>query len=197
MDMQGNRQLAVTQQQAWDALNDPEVLKLCIPGCTNFDATAESRYTVGLGLKIGPVSAKFSGKITLSNIQAPDSYDIAFNGQGGVAGFGEGSAHVTLVPNDAGCDLAYVVHATVGGKVAQLGQRLIDGTAKSLADGFFRRFDEEMQRRFPVAATPAAEVPATTAVPAAPRKRPIPIWVWVVGVVVVAAVVVWSMTVAR
>lgn len=197
MDMQGNRQLAVTQQQAWDALNDPEVLKLCIPGCTNFDATAENQYTVGLGLKIGPVSAKFSGKISLSNIQAPRSYDIAFNGQGGVAGFGEGSAHVTLVPNEEGCDLAYVVHATVGGKVAQLGQRLIDGTAKSLADGFFRRFDEEMQHRFPVAATPAAEVSTITAVPAIPRKRPIPIWAWVVGVVVVAAIVVWSMTVAR
>lgn len=197
MDMQGNRQLAITQQQAWDALNDPEVLKLCIPGCTNFDVTAENQYTVGLGLKIGPVSAKFSGKITLSNIQAPHSYDIGFNGQGGVAGFGEGSAHVTLVPNEAGCDLAYVVHATVGGKVAQLGQRLIDGTAKSLADGFFRRFDEEMQHRFPEAAVAVADIPASMAESAAPRKKPISIWPWVVGVVVVAAVIVWAVTGSR
>lgn len=197
MDMQGNRQLAVTQQQAWDALNDPEVLKLCIPGCTNFDVTAENQYTVGLGLKIGPVSAKFSGKITLSNIQAPDSYDIAFNGQGGVAGFGEGSAHVTLAPNDAGCDLAYVVHATVGGKVAQLGQRLIDGTAKSLADGFFRRLDEEMQHRFPVMAAPVEKAATRVAVPSTSRTRPISIWAWVVGVVVVVAVVAWSMSGAR
>ncbi|TAL76284.1 MAG: carbon monoxide dehydrogenase [Burkholderiaceae bacterium] len=197
MDMQGNRQLAVTQQHAWDALNDPEVLKLCIPGCTNFDVTAENQYTVGLGLKIGPVSAKFSGKITLSNIQAPDSYDIAFNGQGGVAGFGEGSAHVTLASTEAGCDLAYVVHATVGGKVAQLGQRLIDGTAKSLADGFFRRFDEEMRHRFPAAAVPAADTAASVAGPAAPIKRPISIWAWVVGVVVVAAVIVWAVAGSR
>lgn len=185
MDMQGSRQLAVTQQQAWDALNDPEVLKICIPGCSNVDAAGENQYMVGLALKIGPVSAKFSGKITLSDIQSPSSYSIAFDGQGGAAGFGKGSAQVTLAPNDAGCSLTYVVHATVGGKVAQLGQRLIDGTAKSLADGFFKRFDEEMQRRFPGAAATVETGPAAS------RKRAIPVWVWVAGAIVIIAIIGW------
>lgn len=188
MDMQANRQLAVTQQQAWDALNDPEVLKLCIPGCDKVEASGENQYAIGLALKIGPVSAKFSGKITLSDIQPPSSYNIAFDGQGGVAGFGKGNAQVTLTPNDAGCDLAYVVHASVGGKVAQLGQRLIDGTAKSMAEDFFKRFDQEMQRRFPEA---AAAGTAVAVGPAAPEKSKIPVWVWVAGVVVIAAIIWW------
>ena len=148
MDMQSSRQLAVTQQQAWDALNDPEVLKLCIPGCDRVEATGENQYAIGMALKIGPVSAKFSGQITLADIVAPESYTIAFDGQGGAAGFGKGSAKVVLTPNDEGCELAYTVNAQVGGKVAQLGQRLIDGAAKSLAEDFFKRFDKEMQRRF-------------------------------------------------
>ncbi|MGE8317726.1 MAG: CoxG family protein [Comamonas sp.] len=147
MDMQASRQLAVTQQQAWNALNDPEVLKLCIPGCDKVEASGEHEYAVGMALKIGPVSAKFSGRITLSDIVAPRSYTIAFDGQGGAAGFGKGRAQVTLTPNDAGCELAYTVSAQVGGKVAQLGQRLIDGAARSLAEDFFERFDQEMQRR--------------------------------------------------
>ncbi|MBF5006110.1 CoxG family protein [Diaphorobacter caeni] len=148
MDMQSSRQLAVSQQQAWDALNDPEVLKLCIPGCDRVEATGENQYAIGMALKIGPVSAKFSGQITLADIAAPQSYTIAFDGQGGAAGFGKGSAKVQLHPNDEGCELAYTVNAQVGGKVAQLGQRLIDGAAKSLAEDFFKRFDKEMQRRF-------------------------------------------------
>ncbi|QNN58538.1 carbon monoxide dehydrogenase subunit G [Diaphorobacter ruginosibacter] len=148
MDMQSSRQLGVSQQQAWDALNDPEVLKVCIPGCDRVEANGDNRYAIGMALKIGPVSAKFSGQITLSDIVPPQSYTIAFDGQGGAAGFGKGSAKVTLLPNDAGCELAYTVNAQVGGKVAQLGQRLIDGAAKSLAEDFFKRFDKEMQRRY-------------------------------------------------
>ena len=94
MDMQSSRQLSVTQQQAWDALNDPEVLKLCIPGCDRVEATGENQYSIGMALKIGPVSAKFSGKIVLSDIAPPQSYTITFDGQGGAAGFGKGSANV-------------------------------------------------------------------------------------------------------
>ena len=151
MAMQGRRQLAVTQQQAWDALNDPEVLKVCIPGCDKVEASGDQQYAVGMALKIGPVSAKFSGKITLSEIDPPNSYTISFEGQGGPAGHGKGNAKVKLTPIDAGCELAYTVHAQVGGKVAQLGQRLIDGAAKGLAEDFFKRFDNEMQRRHPAA----------------------------------------------
>lgn len=149
MEMQGNRQLAVTQQQAWDALNDPEVLKLCIPGCDKVEASGDNQYAIGMALKIGPVSAKFGGKIALSDIVAPDSYTIGFEGQGGAAGFGKGTAKVRLAPNAQGCELQYGVQAQVGGKVAQLGQRLVDGAAKSLAEDFFKRFDNEMRRRYP------------------------------------------------
>ena len=189
MDMQASRQLSVTQQQAWDALNDPEVLKTCIPGCDKVEATGENQYAVGMALKIGPVSAKFSGKITLSDIVAPNSYTIAFEGQGGPAGHGKGNAKVQLTPNDAGCELAYTVHAQVGGKVAQLGQRLIDGAAKGMAEDFFKRFDNEMQRRYPPAPDTAAVLP-----PSAPETQAgkpgakVPAWVWVAGVVVLAVV---------
>ena len=189
MDMQASRQLAVTQQQAWDALNDPEVLKLCIPGCDKVEASGDQQYVVGMALKIGPVSARFTGKITLSDIVAPHSYTISFEGQGGPAGHGKGNAKVKLTPNDAGCELAYTVHAQVGGKVAQLGQRLIDGAAKGMAEDFFKRFDQEMQRRFPPApvagAAPAADVPVE------PPKAALPAWVWIAGVVLAVAVVWW------
>ncbi|MGJ7563001.1 CoxG family protein [Variovorax sp. GB1R11] len=181
MEMLGNRRLGVTQQQAWEALNDPETLKKCIPGCDKFELTGENTYSVALALKIGPVSAKFSGKVMLSDIVAPDGYKLTFEGQGGVAGFAKGSSSVSLkpladaVPADAeaadaeaastpgaGCELDYTVQAQVGGKIAQLGQRLIDGAAKSTADDFFKRFDAEMQSRYgpPPAAAEEAEAPA-------------------------------------
>ncbi len=147
MEMQATRSLAVTQQQAWQALNDPEVLKLCIPGCDKVEATADNEFDIGMALRIGPVSARFKGHISLSDIVPPSSYRISFEGQGGPAGFGKGQAQVQLTPTAAGCELSYSVSASVGGKVAQLGQRLIDGAARSLAEDFFRRFDDEMQRR--------------------------------------------------
>ncbi|RST50962.1 CoxG family protein [Variovorax sp. DXTD-1] len=181
MEMLGNRRLGVTQQQAWEALNDPETLKKCIPGCDKFELTGDNQYSVALALKIGPVSAKFSGKVMLSDIVAPDGYKLTFEGQGGVAGFAKGSSSVTLRPLDgaantdaeavaapspAGCELDYTVQAQVGGKIAQLGQRLIDGAAKSTADDFFKRFEAEMQSRYgppPAAAEEAAEAPAEKA----------------------------------
>ena len=196
MEMQASRTLAVSQQQAWDALNDPEVLKLCIPGCDKVEPTGDNQYAVAMALKIGPVSAKFAGKITLSDIVPPESYNIAFDGSGGVAGFGKGNAQVKLVPlavdgvGQASCELHYTVHATVGGKIAQLGQRLIDGAAKTMAEDFFKRFDNEMQRRFPRAELPQAG--ASDAVQAEAITPPgggggaiqgggIPAWAWGVG----------------
>jgi carbon monoxide dehydrogenase subunit G len=201
MEMQASRPLAVSQQQAWDALNDPEVLKACIPGCDKVEATGEHQYAVGMALKIGPVSAKFAGKITLSDIQPPQSYTIAFDGQGGVAGFGKGQAQVRLeeLPPDAlgqpCCELHYRVQAQVGGKIAQLGQRLIDGAAKGMAEDFFKRFDEEMRRRHPRAEPPAEAAPTGAAgaapVPAvsaeAAQGGGIPTWVWVVLAAVIVA----------
>ncbi|WP_431275643.1 CoxG family protein [Variovorax ureilyticus] len=160
MEMLGNRTLGITQQQAWDALNDPETLKKCIPGCDKFELTGDNEYSVGLAVKIGPVSAKFNGKVTLSDIQAPDGYKLTFEGQGGVAGFAKGSSGVLLKPSGdgaEGCELDYTVQAQVGGKIAQLGQRLIDGAAKSTADDFFKRFEAEMQSRY---GPPPADAPA-------------------------------------
>jgi carbon monoxide dehydrogenase subunit G len=166
MDMQGTRQLAITQEQAWDALNDPEVLKKCLAGCDRFEPAGDNTYNVGMAVKVGPVSAKFSGKVTISEMTPPSGYKLAFEGQGGVAGFGKGSSSVNLTPNDAGCELGYTVSAQVGGKIAQLGQRLIDGAAKSMADDFFKRFDQEMQlRHAPPAEPSAAEGAAAEAVP--------------------------------
>lgn len=173
MEMLGNRRLGVTQQQAWEALNDPETLKKCIPGCDKFELTGDNQYSVALALKIGPVSAKFSGKVALSDIVAPDGYKLSFEGQGGVAGFAKGSSSVTLRPLDGaaeaapaagGCELDYTVQAQVGGKIAQLGQRLIDGAAKSTADDFFKRFEAEMQSRY--GPPPAAAAEETADAPA-------------------------------
>ena len=191
MDMQGSRQLAITQQQAWDALNDPAILKACIPGCDKVEATGENQYAIGMALKIGPVSAKFAGKITLLDIVPPKSYTINFEGQGGAAGFGKGNSAVSLVPNDAGCELQYTVHASVGGKIAQLGQRLIDGVAKSMAEDFFKKFDEAMQAKYPAAY--AIKVEADNADITRPganieKEKPgIPVWVWI-GIAAVIAV---------
>jgi len=192
MEMQGSRALAITQQQAWDALNNPEVLKTCIPGCDKVEPTGDNQYAVGVAVKIGPVSAKFNGKITLSDINPPNSYTITFDGQGGAAGFGKGNSQVTLSPPEEGqgCVLSYSVHASVGGKIAQMGQRLIDGVAKSMAEDFFKRFDEEMQRQYPGAYAAAAALPAVTPAPAAGTGgAKIPVWAWVAGAVVVLAAI--------
>jgi carbon monoxide dehydrogenase subunit G len=198
MEMQASRQLAVTQQQAWDALNDPAVLKVCIPGCDKVEASGENQYAIGMALKIGPVSAKFKGNIELTDINPPASYKLSFEGQGGPAGFGKGSAAVVLTPNDSGCELAYSVQASVGGKVAQLGQRLIDGAAKSMAEDFFKRFDLEMQKQHPEAyaardaAEGASSAVATKAEPVdSTAIAGVPRWIWMLGASVILAVSYW------
>jgi carbon monoxide dehydrogenase subunit G len=166
MEMQGQRRLPVEQALVWGALNDPEVLKACVPGCERFEVEAENAYTVVTALKIGPVSARFTGKVRLSDVTPPQSYTLGFEGQGGVAGFGKGTSAVRLEPVDGGCELHYTVSATVGGKIAQLGQRLIDGVARSLADDFFKRFEAELLRRHPAA--PVAESAAAVELVASP-----------------------------
>ncbi len=154
MQMQGKRQLPVTQPQAWAALNDPAVLQMCVPGCESFAPDGADAYKVLTAIKIGPVSARFTGKVSLSDITPPSSYCLSFEGQGGGAGFGNGSSRVSLTPNDGGCELNYSVDAQVGGKIAQLGQRLIDGVAKTMADDFFKKFEAQLLLRHPLAVTP-------------------------------------------
>jgi hypothetical protein len=195
MDMQGQRVLHVTQSQAWDALNDAEILKSCIPGCDKFELTEANVYNVGVAIKIGPVSAKFSGKVSLTDIEAPNSYALNFEAQGGVAGFGKGESKVSLHPHAEGCELKYTVHSTVGGKLAQLGQRLIDGAAKSLAEDFFKRFDEALQAKYS-ATESATSQPDTSEntphsavqVPSNSSSAAVPAWVWLALVVGAAAV---------
>jgi carbon monoxide dehydrogenase subunit G len=177
MDMQGSRPLPVTQQQAWDALNDPAILKACVPGCDKFEPLGGDAYAVGAGIKVGPVSAKFTGKVQLSDIVAPERYKLTFEAQGGVAGFGKGESGVELKPVGSTCELSYTVKSTVGGKIAQLGQRLVDGAAKSMADDFFRRFEEELLRRHPEAAAAKAAAAPATAVARAP-SGPWPVEAW-------------------
>lgn len=192
MEMQGRRHLAVTQQQAWDALNDPQVLQACIPGCDKVEPTGDDEYAIAMGVKVGPVAARFNGRIRLQDVLPPNSYTIAFDGSGGAAGFGKGSAKVQLAPPEegAGCELTYTAQAQVGGKIAQVGQRLVDGVARSMAEDFFRRFDEEMQRRHPAAYAapePAAGLPVSPLGEAATAAR-VPLWAWALfGVVVLLA----------
>ncbi len=187
MDMQGNRQLAATQDQAWAALNNADILKACIPGCEKFELTQENQYNVGVALRIGPVAAKFSGTVKLMDIQPPHSYALQFEAQGGVAGFGKGESKVTLTPHAQGCELNYTVHSKVGGKIAQLGQRLIDGAAKSLAEDFFKRFEEELQKRNETQASSDSAAETTTAA----TEKPAPRWLWLAGAVLVGALI-WS-----
>ena len=142
MDMSNSVLLPSTQQRVWDALNDPEILKRCIAGCESIDRVDDNAYKVAMTLAIGPVKAKFKGELKLTDIDAPNAYTIRFEGQGGVAGFGKGNARVSLAPEDDGTRLSYTVNAQVGGKIAQVGSRLIDGASKKMADDFFRAFRE-------------------------------------------------------
>jgi hypothetical protein len=141
MDMTGEQIIPLPQQQVWDGLNDPAVLKDCIAGCDVLERVGDNEFKVGMTASIGPVKAKFSGKLTLADVNAPQSYSLAFEGSGGVAGFAKGTAQVALSPEGAGTRLAYTAKATVGGKLAQIGSRLIDGVARKMADEFFTKFN--------------------------------------------------------
>jgi uncharacterized protein len=140
MTMNGEYQLAVPRETVWAKLNDPEVLKACIPGCEQLDKLSDTEFQAVATTRIGPVKAKFKGKVTLSDLDPPNGYKISGQGDGGVAGFAQGGATVKLAPADGGTLLSYAVEAQIGGKLAQLGQRLVNGAAKKLADDFFQKF---------------------------------------------------------
>ncbi len=157
MKMSGSRELSAPQADVWRKLNDVEVLKRCIPGCESLEKTGENDLKATVAVKIGPVSARFNGNVTLSDLNPPNSYRISGSGNGGVAGSGSGGANVSLKPSGAGTELSYDVDANVSGKIAQLGGRLIDATAASLANQFFDRFANE----FAPAASADEGAPAT------------------------------------
>ena len=148
MEMKGEQLISASQQQTWSALNDPAVLKECVPGCESIEPTGENAYQVLMVARVGPVSAKFKGALTLSDIVPPQSYSISFEGQGGAAGFAKGGAQVRLAAEGAQATrLSYDVKANVGGKLAQIGSRLVDAAAKKVADDFFRNFNEKVAAR--------------------------------------------------
>lgn len=140
MTMTGEIQLAAPREAVWQKLNDPDVLKACIPGCEELERTDDQGFRAVAKMKVGPVSARFRGKVTLSDLDPPNGYKISGEGEGGVAGFAKGGARVDLVEREGGTLLSYHVDAQIGGKLAQLGQRLINGTAKKIADEFFANF---------------------------------------------------------
>lgn len=173
MEMTGEQIIPAAQAEVWRGLNDSEVLKACIAGCESIERLSDTEYTLVTTAAIGPVKAKFRGKLLLADLDPPNSYSLQFDGQGGAAGFGKGSATVSLAADGAGTRLNYVVKAQVGGKLAQLGSRLIDGVAKKMADDFFAAFNRQMAA--PVAAD--AEPPGATVPGAAP------LW-WVIAIIV-------------
>ena len=165
MELKGERRLAVGRATAWGALNDPEVLRACIPGCEAVEKTGEDEYAVTVAVALGPVRARFQGKLRLEDVVAPASYTLRFEGQGGAAGFAKGSAAVSLEEDGPATILRYSVNAQVGGRLAQVGNRLIDSAALRLADEFFAAFEQKLGG------------PAATTAPAAPPPRagpPIP-----------------------
>ena len=140
MTMNGQVQLPATREVVWAKLNDPEVLKSCIPGSEQLDMISDNEFQAVATVKVGPVKARWKGKVTLSDLDPPNGYKISGEGEGGVAGFAKGGASVALTDKDGGTLLTYNVEAQIGGKLAQLGQRLIAGAAKKMADEFFEKF---------------------------------------------------------
>jgi hypothetical protein len=166
VELKGERVLAADRQTAWSALNDVEVLKLCIPGCETFTATGENEYEIALTAAIGPVKSRFKGRLQLADLQPPAGYTLKFDGSGGAAGFARGEAKVELAELAAReTKLIYLANAQVGGKLAQVGSRLIDAASGAMADRFFEAFAGQLAARAaPVApgAPPPAAPPAAT-----------------------------------
>jgi carbon monoxide dehydrogenase subunit G len=140
MTMSGEQQLAATREAVWAKLNDPDTLTACIPGCQSLDVIGENQFQAVATNRVGPVKATFKGKVRLTDLDPPNGYKISGEGDGGIAGFAKGGATVTLTEKDGGTLLSYNVEAQIGGKLAQLGQRLVNGAAKKLADDFFTKF---------------------------------------------------------
>jgi len=180
MDMTGEKRVPASRDTVWAALNDPEILKVAIPGCESIEKKSDTQFSAKVALAIGPVKAKFSGEVTLADLDPPNGYTLSGTGSGGVAGFGKGEAKVSLSDDGEGTIIAYQVHASVGGKLAQVGQRLIDSTAKKLADQFFTNLSNHLgggkEDAAPPAATPASAATPTPATAAPAGCRAITFW---------------------
>jgi carbon monoxide dehydrogenase subunit G len=192
MEMTGEYRIAAPKAKVWAALNDPDILKQSIPGCESIDKVSDTEFTAKVRAKVGPVSASFTGAVKLSDLDPPNGYTISGEGKGGAAGFAKGGAKVQLKDDGAGTLLSYQVDAQVGGKLAQIGSRLIDGTARKLSEEFFTKFATIVggapagEAAAPAAAMAAA--PATGGAPAAPQRKGLSTWMWVGGLVVIVVV---------
>src|SRR5438270_728415 len=169
MEMNGSRTVPADRETTWRALNDPEVLKACIAGCESVERVSDNEYRLTMTARVGPVSARFAGRIVLADIVAPTSYTLSFEGQGGAAGFAKGEARVVLADNKPGTRVDYQAKAQVGGKLAQIGSRLVDGAAAKVADDFFARFADRLGGPPAAAAGDAVPVPTDSRVRAALR----------------------------
>lgn len=192
MKMSGDYTVPATREAVWDALNDPEVLKDCIPGCEDLTKTSDTEMVAAVTAKVGPVKARFKGKIQLSDLDPPNGYTISGEGSGGPAGFAKGGARVTLAEADGGTQLSYEVEAQVGGKLAQIGQRLIDGTAKKMADQFFSNFAAKFDELVSVeeavdemVAEAAPDMEKIDEVNASSQK-----WIWILAAIAIVAIVI-------
>ena len=201
MDLTGEYRIPAPRETVWAALNNPDILKACIPGCEELNKTSDTEFVARVVAKIGPVKAGFNGKVTLSDLDPPNGYTIAGEGQGGAAGFAKGGAKVRLEPVDGGSAtmLHYAADAQIGGKLAQIGSRLVEGSARKLADEFFAAFATQAAgaaptpaaEAAPAAAAAVASQPGTTPAAAAtgePSRGLSPV-VWIVGLVVIIAII--------
>jgi hypothetical protein len=186
MELTGDRLIPATRERTWAALNDPEVLKACIAGCESLERTGEDGFTALVAVKVGPVSARFKGNLKLSNVQPGSSYTIHFDGQGGAAGFGKGSADVALEDEAGQTRLRYTARAQVGGKMAQIGSRLVDAAAAKISEDFFQAFETRLRQETGV----PVEVPTQAAV-AAPSTLARYGWWIAAGALIVLALGWW------
>ena len=172
MDMSGEFRIPASREAVWKALNDPAILKQCIAGCEELNKLSDTEFVAKVVARVGPVKATFNGKVTLSDLDPPSGYKITGEGQGGAAGFAKGGADVRLQPDGSGTLLKYTVNAAIGGKLAQIGARLIDGTAHKMAEDFFAKFASLVAGQQPaaIAATPGAVSDATSSNEVAPES---------------------------
>ena len=184
MEMKGEQLIPVPQAEVWRGLNDPETLKACIPGCESIERVTDTEYKVALTIAVGPVKAKFAGKLMLSDLNPPTSYALAFEGSGGAAGFAKGNANVRLSTEGSATRLSYSTKANVGGKLAQIGSRLIDGVAMKTANEFFAKFNEKMAPAAPAGSAAPAAAGVAPRLPAAQPSGFNPMW-FVAGVIAV------------
>jgi uncharacterized protein len=212
MEMNGEFRIPAPRQRVWEALNDPEVLKQCIPGCQALEKVSDTEFNGRVLASVGPVRATFGGKVTLSDLDPPQSYTISGEGSGGVAGFAKGGAKVNLAEDGAATVLTYAVQAQVGGKLAQIGSRLIDGVARKMAGDFFGCFAKAVVAEEPAAAaaeaalgeaasgTPIAEEEPVAVEPPPPMPAPrpasgrLPPAVWVTGLAVIVILLLYFFT---